>query len=152
MLSRSFKKQELSEIVRTTLKEYVYPKTEAGSAVLALHGDLGAGKTTFVQEIARQLGVIETVTSPTFVIMKTYETESEHFEMLVHIDAYRIESLEEARPLKLAEVLVAPRTLVCIEWAERIAELLPKNTINLALTVIDESTRKIVIAKDDARI
>lgn len=103
--------------------------TKDQAVVVALSGDLGAGKTTLVQLLARGLGIGEVVTSPTFTIMKGYEASGETFDRLVHMDAYRIESLDELKPLRLSEILQAPRTLFCIEWAEKIAEVLPAETI-----------------------
>ena len=104
------------------------------AVVVALHGDLGAGKTTFVQQLALCMGITQTVTSPTFVVMKQYSAESENdsaFDTLVHIDAYRIESLDEMRPLRFEELLEQERTFICIEWAERIEALLPAQTLHL---------------------
>ncbi len=115
----------------------------SGATVLALHGDLGAGKTTFVQTLARTLGVSETVTSPTFVVMKSYELEADNFTSLIHIDAYRIETNDEMRPLGFTELLSQPKTLICIEWAEKIVELLPLGTLHLTFTVQTEHTRSI---------
>jgi len=105
-------------------------KMEGGDAVVAaLSGDLGAGKTTFVQMVARLLGVQDVVTSPTFTIMKGYETGvAAPFKTLIHMDAYRIESEDELRPLRLAELMKQPQTLICIEWAERVYEALPNET------------------------
>lgn len=115
------------------------------ACVLALHGDLGAGKTTFVQTLARYLGVDDTVTSPTFVIMKSYHTTHELFTQLVHIDAYRIDDIDEMRPLRFREILAAPESLVCIEWAERIETLLPEHTIHLTFSG-NEETRTIIVS------
>jgi tRNA threonylcarbamoyladenosine biosynthesis protein TsaE len=104
-----------------------------GAAVLALSGDLGAGKTTFVQTLARHLGVSEHVTSPTFVIMKRYSVpQGQRFNTLVHIDAYRVESPEELAILGLERELSDPQNLVCIEWAEKIPRLLPLSAAKLA--------------------
>lgn len=112
--------------------------TKNGAAILALHGDLGAGKTTLVQMLAKSLGVMEEVTSPTFVIMKSYETKSVHnIDQLVHIDAYRIEESDEMRVLGFEGLLQTPNTLVCIEWAENIKDLLPKNIIEVYITIAD---------------
>ncbi len=119
------------------------PKTD-GATVLALYGDLGAGKTTFVQTIATQLGVQEPVTSPTFVIMKGYETTNARWQTLVHIDTYRFDSEEEAVPLHLSQIFADAQTLVCIEWAERIASLLPPHTVHLRFSQQD-ATRTLTI-------
>lgn len=109
------------------------PQTEA--VVLALHGDLGAGKTTFTQTLARTLGVTEPVTSPTFVIMKGYQLDEQSFANLIHIDAYRLESSSELSVLHFDRILKEPKTLVVIEWAKKVADLLPPGTINLSFSI-----------------
>lgn len=115
--------------------------------VISFTGNLGTGKTTLVQQIALELGIKETVTSPTFTIMKSYKVPEPHqFQQLIHIDAYRIESLEELRPLGLKELLLAEGNFVCIEWAERIAPVLPKDTIYLTLKSLDEETREVIFS------
>jgi tRNA threonylcarbamoyladenosine biosynthesis protein TsaE len=115
------------------------------AVVLALTGDLGAGKTTLVQLMARVLGVTDTVTSPTFVVMKQYETTNETFTQLVHIDAYRIEDIDEMRPLGFTALLAQPGTLMCIEWAERIETLLPPHTIAVTVVLNSDETRTLTI-------
>ncbi|MFT5037119.1 MAG: tRNA threonylcarbamoyladenosine biosynthesis protein TsaE [Candidatus Azotimanducaceae bacterium] len=119
-------------------------KRENAAGVLALHGNLGAGKTTFMQMLAKELGVTEVVTSPTFVVMKKYEAEHEVFEHLVHIDAYRIEDVDEMRPLRFEEELSRKGTMIGIEWAEKIEALLPSYTIHLRFEITGE-TRVITI-------
>ncbi|HMA79220.1 MAG TPA: tRNA (adenosine(37)-N6)-threonylcarbamoyltransferase complex ATPase subunit type 1 TsaE [Candidatus Paceibacterota bacterium] len=107
------------------------------ATVLALHGDLGAGKTTFVQALAHALGVGEPVTSPTFVIRKDY-TLSGAWDLLVHIDAYRLDEPTELERLGFSELLSLPRTLICIEWAERVADILPPTTNHLSFTILSD--------------
>lgn len=119
------------------------------ATVIALSGDLGTGKTTFVQGVARALGVVETVTSPTFVIMKQYTTTDKIFSTLIHLDAYRIEDLDEMRPLGFSLLLEQPNTLICIEWAERIAALLPKETRRLQFT--SDNTGARIITQYDSQ-
>ena len=113
------------------------------AVVIALSGDLGTGKTTLVQTIARDLGITEIVTSPTFVILKQYETTDKYFSQLIHLDAYRIEKVEEMQPLGFTTLLKHPNTLICIEWAERIKTLLPKETIWLKLETDSKGTHLI---------
>ena len=93
---------ELKGVVDTVMREVMQRKDGGGATVLALHGELGAGKTTFTQTLARTLGVTDAVTSPTFVIMKLYELQHQSFETLIHIDAYRIEHSDEMRVLGFA--------------------------------------------------
>lgn len=99
--------------------------------VIALHGDLGAGKTTFVQQLGQVLGITGPITSPTFTVMSRYETAHEVWHTLLHMDAYRIESLAELTPLHFGELLTQPQTIFCIEWAELITDALPPHTVHL---------------------
>ena len=111
----------------------VLPQKE-DATVVALYGELGAGKTTFVQALARRLGIFEYVTSPTFLIMKTYDIkEHPHFKTLVHIDAYRVEDKRELAVLRLNELFADPHNLICIEWAGRIEELLPEDRMEVTI-------------------
>ncbi len=107
--------------------------------VVALHGELGAGKTTLVQAIAAELGITETVTSPTFTIMKHYDALTDDYTVLTltHIDAYRVEDTKEMVVLGFAELLTTPGMLICIEWAENIEALLPRNYIDIKIEIID---------------
>jgi tRNA threonylcarbamoyladenosine biosynthesis protein TsaE len=118
----------------------------SGATVVALHGDLGAGKTTFVQTLGQILGVTEHITSPTFTIMKGYETTDPDFQHLIHMDAYRIDDIVELGPLRFSEILSTPNTFFCIEWAERIKNALPADVLNVTLEVKDENTRTVHIS------
>lgn len=116
-----------------------------GAVVIALSGDLGAGKTTLVQALAAHLGVVETVTSPTYVVMKTYAVGevagakmAKPFSHLVHIDAYRIEDIDEMRVLKFPELLSQKDTMICIEWPEHIASLIPPDALTVSITVVGD--------------
>ncbi len=112
------------------------------AAVIALTGDLGAGKTTFTQQLAIYLGVTETVVSPTFGIMKGYELSGHsHFDQLIHIDAYRIETIDEVGPLRFEELFETPRTLICLEWPENIAAILPEEKVEVSIEIGKEEER-----------
>lgn len=134
--------EELDQFTVQVLEELVTaPKDRA--FVLGLIGELGAGKTAFVQHLAKHLGVRDTVTSPTYVIMRSYQCEHPLFHTLVHIDAYRIESLAELAPLRFAGILEMKNTLVCIEWADQIKEALPPTTQYLTLLLQLDGVRTI---------
>lgn len=109
--------------------------------VITLSGDLGAGKTTFTQELAKKLGVVDVVTSPTFVIMRIYATTHHLFTRLVHIDAYRIESIREIEVLHILELFDDPKTIVCIEWPEKIKDVIPSHAVALTLTELTNNER-----------
>lgn len=113
------------------------------AVVIALMGDLGAGKTTFAKAFARALGVDEHVTSPTFVIEKRYPLKHEYFSRLIHIDAYRLNDANELRKLDWARTLEDPTNIILIEWADRVLALLPTDAIHISLAYQDEETRTI---------
>jgi tRNA threonylcarbamoyladenosine biosynthesis protein TsaE len=100
-------------------------------ATLALHGDLGVGKTTFVQGLARGLGVSDPVTSPTFNIFTLYKGGTR---TLVHMDAYRLENDRQLDALMLEDFLVSPWCLA-VEWPEKIAAWIPVNALHLDLGI-----------------
>lgn len=99
-------------------------------AVLALHGDLGAGKTCFVQGLADALGCRAPVTSPTFTLLHEYPGDLP----LYHADLYRLDSAEEIQRAGISEYIGGDGVLA-IEWAERAAPLLPATTIHVRLYV-----------------
>jgi len=121
------------------------PKAISGQAhIVGLKGDLGAGKTTFVQAVARSLGVMGKVTSPTFVIASRYETTHPVFTNLIHVDAYRL-SGEEKDTFGFAGYLANPHNLILVEWPENLPQevRLPEGTANLAFEVRAEQVRDI---------
>ena len=105
-------------------------------ATLALHGDLGAGKTTFVQGLARGLGVNGPVTSPTFTLYALHRGAAR---LLVHLDAYRLESAAQLDSLLLDDFLVSPYCLA-IEWPENVASWLPAGALHLDLALRPDGT------------
>lgn len=107
--------------------------------VIALKGDLGAGKTAITKCIAELLGITEAVTSPTFVIMKKYTSTST---CLIHIDAYRIQSENELDLLNLSDLIKDEKNLIIIEWPEQAMKILPPETLIVQCEFIDEMTRK----------
>lgn len=110
----------------------------SGATVVALSGDLGAGKTTFAQALARALGVEEAITSPTFTIEKIYALKDRLWQRLVHIDAYRLKGPHELEALDWREMITDPGNLVVIEWPERIAESLPEGAIRIRFDIAGE--------------
>lgn len=119
-----------------------------GATIVALSGDLGAGKTTFVQVCARELGVGETVSSPTFVIEKIYGLSNQKFARLIHIDAYRLKEARELEVLDWEEITQDPQNLIYIEWPERVPEAIPESAIRVRFD-IDGDARIITI--DDGK-
>ena len=107
-----------------------------GGEIIALTGNLGTGKTTFVQGLAQGLGIKERVLSPTFILMRQYQGELD----LYHLDMYRLDTnfYEEVRNLGLQEIWGKEKNVVVIEWAEKIKDHLPSGTIWIDLTPIGE--------------
>lgn len=104
---------------------------------LALHGNLGVGKTTFVQGLAQGFGIKEAVTSPTFNVFTLYRGKTKASRTLVHLDAYRLENDRQIESLMLDDFLVSPFCLT-VEWPEKIAGWLPKDTLHLTLSIKGE--------------
>jgi tRNA threonylcarbamoyladenosine biosynthesis protein TsaE len=111
------------------------------ATVIGFRGDLGAGKTTTTQMIAKQIGVTETITSPTFVIMKIYEANHPYFSQLVHIDAYRLEQENDTKTLGLADIMHDPYNLVIIEWPEKMNDSILDDAVFVDFEFINETTR-----------
>lgn len=136
--------EELAEVARETL-EMAEKAESSAAAVVGLRGDLGSGKTAFVKELAKILGVEETVTSPTFVILKLYGTRHPRFKRLVHIDAYRLDSADELVAIGWKDLVADPGSLIAIEWPEKVSEGIPADSLMLDFKFVDDLTRRIEI-------
>ena len=110
-------------------------------ATLALHGDMGVGKTTFVQGLAHGLGVREQVTSPTFAIYTVHRGAGR---TLVHLDAYRLENEQQVESLLLEEFLVSPWVLA-VEWPEKTGGWLARDALHLTLSIVEGDRHKIAL-------
>lgn len=115
-----------------------------GGEVIALYGDLGAGKTAFTQGLAAGLEIKEKVSSPTFVIIKIYDSKKKKIK-LCHVDAYRLENEKELLAIGIEDYLGHPQTITVIEWADKVEKLLPKDTIKIFFENISKEKRKITI-------
>lgn len=136
--------------------EILLRKTK-GATVIALYGDLGSGKTTFVQGLAKGLGVEQRIISPTFIIIRKYAIKFKIHPDLIgtkfknriknfyHIDLYRINKEDDIKGLEIEEILKNPNNVLAIEWPEKIENLLPKERINISFEYLDENKRKIII-------
>lgn len=119
------------KIITTSFQETqefgeAFGKKLTGGDVVALYGELGAGKTTLVQGIAKGLGITKRITSPTFIIVRTYRLQNHDANFFYHIDLYRLESERELQGLGIEEIISDPKNIVAIEWAEKMFGLLPK--------------------------
>ncbi len=103
-----------------------------GGEVLALHGQLGSGKTTFTKFLSKNLKVKGHVTSPTFVIMNRYKGRLNKKTLYIyHFDLYRTKGIKEAKSLGITEIWGKPDTITIIEWALKVKKILPNNSINI---------------------
>jgi len=116
--------------------------------VVALEGDLGGGKTTFLQGLAKGLGIKKKILSPTFVIMRRFQIPkgkiSSQFQYFYHIDCYRIKKSKDILVLGFEEIISDPKNIVGIEWADRIKKILPKDRIFLKFQFVNKNKRKII--------
>jgi tRNA threonylcarbamoyladenosine biosynthesis protein TsaE len=143
-----FEFSEIQNVAQDVLQKLV----EKNTNIIALRGDLGAGKTTLVSAIAKEMGVAESIISPTFIIYRAYDIPKKEgnfsslpFAKLVHIDAYRLTGEADAKKVRLDELFADPTNLVCIEWPEHVGELLPANAQHVYLTYTGEHERDIEI-------
>jgi len=142
-----------TEETRAIAKEFLSTLEQGSKAVVvALQGDLGAAKTTFTQAVGSELGIVENMQSPTFVIEKIYEIDparsgqaGKGFKHLIHIDAYRLESSDELLRLGWGEIIKEPENIIFIEWPENVASIIPADAKKVSFEFIDEETREIEI-------
>jgi tRNA threonylcarbamoyladenosine biosynthesis protein TsaE len=131
------------KIAAALLEIFLKHTNKNESLVVALHGNLGAGKTTLTKHLASILRVEEQIQSPTFVIQKNYTLQDQPFESLVHIDAYRIEEEKEMEPLNLKDTLSQKKSLIIIEWPEQISGYIPKDAVEVFLDYEDQDSRSV---------
>ena len=112
-----------------------------GRKVLAFSGDMGSGKTTFIQALCRKMGVKSVMGSPTFSIINEYECEKD---LVYHIDLYRCRDEEEAIKAGVEDCLYSGSTCM-VEWPSKAPSLFPEETIRISITAINEDTRKITV-------
>lgn len=119
------------------------------ATVFGLKGDLGAGKTTFVQGLGAELGVEGPMQSPTFVIEKRYKISRGGFERLIHIDAYRLEGGRELERLGWRDTVSDPGNLVLIEWPELVADAMPEDAGLIRFEHADDGSRNVYMNQNE---
>ena len=120
-------------------------RQDHGATIVSLSGELGAGKTTFTQEVAKCFGIKDVVTSPTFVIEKIYKLEDQKFSHLIHIDAYRLDGGSELEKLGWDDLVRDDSNIIFVEWPENVSSIIPKNSIKISFEVKDENSRNIEV-------
>ncbi len=110
-----------------------------GGEILALTGDLGSGKTTFIQGLAQGLGIENKIISPTFILLR-------HYDNLFHLDLYRLEGnvWQEVRNLGVEDYWGKEKNIFAIEWAEKIKKYLPKNTRWIKFRMLEDGKHEII--------
>lgn len=114
-------------------------KALAPDTSLALYGDLGVGKTTFVKGIAKGLNIKNSITSPTFNLFSIYNGEKQ----LLHLDAYRLSPEQSIESLMIDDFLKSPYLCV-VEWPDNVPELIDANTLKLQLSIQTKSTQHFI--------
>lgn len=124
--------------------EEIAAKLKPGDTV-ALYGDLGAGKTTFVSMVTKMLGFSDRVQSPTFVVSRIYSGGSSGFgiKYIHHLDLYRMQDSGDVKDLGIEDYLDQPDSVVFIEWPEVAENYLPKKTVRIFFEILSENERKI---------
>ena len=135
---------ETADLAAKILAELINKKRADQATLVSLQGDLGAGKTTFTQAVARALGIKERVTSPTFVIMKIYHGKATPWTRLIHIDCYRLDKDKDLLKLGWDELASDPANLILVEWPERVGNLLTAPDLKIKFEVAGENSRKII--------
>jgi len=125
--------------------EIIKKGTQEEAVVFGLSGELGGGKTTFLQGFAKALRIKEKVLSPTFILMNRFEIPKPGFSNFFHIDCYRIDKEEEIEKLGFEEIVSNEENIVAVEWADKIPSLLPEDAIKIEFNIADKNTREIVI-------
>ena len=123
-------------------KEPINPKQ---AFIVALEGDLGSGKTTFIQGLAQGLKVKENILSPTFVIQKDFSLQLKNFKNFYHIDAYRLKNPEELLELGFKDLIRNQENLIVIEWADKVKRILPRDILKIRFINLEKNKRKIII-------
>lgn len=119
-----------------------FVKQMGDNTVFAFHGEMGAGKTTFIKAICEKLGVTDVINSPTFAIINEYRSDSG--ELIYHFDFYRINKEEEAFDFGYEDYFFSG-SLCFIEWPERIESLLPHDTVHVTVKEVEGGQRQVII-------
>ena len=126
---QSFSSAETKKIGYSLARKILRFRPQKNAIVVALAGELGSGKTTFIQGFFRGLGIRRRATSPTFIIIRRFALCRKKFANLYHIDAYRAGNPKEILKLDLAEIFIDPKNIGIIEWAGKIRKIIPKDAL-----------------------
>ena len=137
--------RKMGKIFARKVLDYIFSgkKPRKQAMIIALEGDLGGGKTTFTQGFAKGLGIEGRILSPTFVIMRKYPIPAVKGGYFFHIDCYRIKSSKDLKSIAIKEIIKESRNIIVVEWAKKIREILPKDTIWIRFEFVDLKKRRI---------
>ena len=141
--------EETEDVAVKILRRLTALPPKKTATVLSLKGDLGSGKTTFSQFLAKRLGVKGTIQSPTFLLIKRYPTFNHVFQNFFHIDAYRIEKESEFSNLGFSEIISNPENIIAIEWPEKIKSLIPGGTYEIYFEHGENENERIINIPDE---
>lgn len=136
---------ETQNVGKELAKKIIKNSLKKQAVVLALSGNLGAGKTTFLQGFAKGLGIKEKILSPTFVVQKRFTLKNKTFKNFYHIDCYRLKNEKDILHLGFAKMLENPENIIAIEWPGKIKKILPKKNISLKFKHIKEGQRELTL-------
>lgn len=136
------------QTIRFTAKTFIDFITSRNDKIYCFDGEMGVGKTTFIKEICKQLGVKDNVNSPTFSIVNEYITQEE--DKIYHFDFYRIENDIEAIDIGVLEYLDSGNYCF-IEWAENIKQLIPKEAIRVEMEEVEKGVRMVTIIENETK-
>jgi len=150
--------QQTQKVGFSVARDFLREKKHNKAIIIGLEGDLGSGKTTFIQGFAKGLGIKEKVLSPTFVIMKKFQIPTnkfqtkERFQNFYHVDAYRIDKAKEMLELGWKDIIANPANLVLIEWADRIKGVIPKDAARIDFQTVGENKRQLHFVRGYGKI
>lgn len=144
-MRKVFTEKDIKGIADMVIKHAMKHRNKTGATVVALSGELGAGKTTLTAAIGKQLGIKQKLASPTFILLKSHKIKNTNWKALHHIDAYRLTKPAEVNHINWEELTADPDNLIFLEWPEQIGEFLPKKAIRMTLKHKDKNTREITL-------
>ena len=156
--------QETQAFAKKLAEQILKRNPDKKAVVLALHGDLGSGKTTFLQGFAKGLGIKEVVNSPTFLITKKFKIPKikdipqnrrpsvSWYKWFYHLDCYRLENEKNLQGLGMLEILQNPENIIAIEWPERMKKILPKDIISIKFRYEKENRRALTLKINKLKI
>ena len=141
------KPDEFKKIIKLLIN-LIKKQNDNNAVIVKLYGDLGSGKTTFVQEFAKFLNIKERITSPTFIISKKYKIPQNIYlkqKTIIHIDSYRLNIVRDLENIDFLNQIKNNKNLIFIEWPEICDKLNLKNCINLKFKYLNKNSREIII-------